>query len=570
MYHNIWLFVIFVALITLITKPLGLYIYQVYHGRKTWLDWFASPLERGYGKLLGINLKKEQTAKAYLISLLVFSCCALVVVFLILMLQGSLPLNPEHIQNMSWHQAFNTAASFVSNTNWQSYAGETAVSYFSQMVALAVQNFVSGAVGISVAVALFRAISRSDESTIGNFWSDLAKAIFWILLPLSIVIALIYVFQGVPQNLMAYIHAHTLAGTEQIIPQGPIASQEAIKSLGTNGGGIFNANSAHPYENPTSLTNFIQMLSIFAIGSALTYSFGKWVGNTKQGWFVLAVMGVLFITSLSIMTYAELKGMPSPNNISMTDLYGQTGHIANMEGKEMRFGIFQSTLYNTVSIAASDGGVNSMLDSYTPIGGAAALVNMALGEIIIGGVGTGMYGFLLFMLLSVFIASLMVGRIPSILGKRIEGTQMKWVMLGLLISPCCVLFFTALASVMPNISASLTNTGAHAFSEILYAYTSAANNNGSAFTGLNANTVFLNVTLGFAMLLGRFVTIIAVLMLAGSLVTKKRAQESEGYSLLSTTSMLFGALVVFTILIIGGLTIFPALSLGPILEYVTF
>lgn len=570
MYHNIWLFVIFIGVVILITKPLGMYIYNVYHGRKTYLDWFALPLERVYSKLMGADLKKEQSAKAYLFSLLVFSLFALLFVFVILMLQALLPLNPEHIQNMTWHQAFNTAASFVSNTNWQSYSGETGVSYFSQMTALTVQNFVSGAVGIAVAIALFRALARSNEKTIGNFWSDLGKAVFWILLPLCIVITIVYILQGVPQNLMDYVHAHTLSGAEQIIPQGPVASQEAIKSLGTNGGGFFNANSAHPYENPTALTNFIQVLSIFAIGAALTYTFGKWMGNTRQGWFILAVMGVLFILSLGIMTYAELKGMPNQYNTHIADIYGQSGHLANMEGKEMRFGIFQSTLYNTVSTSASDGGVNSMLDSYTPIGGAVALVNMALGEIIIGGVGTGMYGFLLFMLLSVFIASLMVGRIPSILGKRIEGTQMKWVMLGVLISPCCVLIFTAIAAVLPSTYASLTNTGAHGFSEILYAYTSASNNNGSAFTGLNANTVFFNVTLGLAMLFGRFVTITAVIMLAGSLVATKRATDQAGYSLLSTTSVLFGVLVLFTILIVGGLTIFPALSLGPILDYVTF
>ncbi len=570
MYHNIGLFIIFIGAVLLITKPLGSYVYNVYHGRKTWLDWFALPMEKGYSKLVGINLKKEQTAKEYLLSLLVFSLFALLFVFVILMVQALLPWNPAHIQNMTWHQAFNTAASFVSNTNWQSYSGETGVSYFSQMLALTVQNFVSGAVGIAVAIALFRAIARNNEATIGNFWSDLGKAVFWILLPLCIVITIVYVLQGVPQNLMAYVHAHTLSGAEQVIPQGPVATQEAIKSLGTNGGGFFNANSAHPYENPTALTNFIQVLSIFAIGAALTYTFGKWVGNTKQGWFILGVMLVLFVASLSVMTYAELKGMPGQNNAHIIDLYGQTTHLANMEGKETRFGIFQSTLYNSVATSASDGGVNSVLDSYTPIGGAVALVNMALGEIIIGGVGTGMYGFLLFMLLSIFIASLMVGRIPSMLGKRIEASQVKWVMLGLLISPCCVLVFTAIAAVMPDISSSLTNSGAHGFSEILYAYTSAANNNGSAFTGLNANTVFFNVTLGLVMLLGRFVAIIAVLMLAGSLVGTKRAIDSEGYSLLSTTSALFGVLVLFTILIVGGLTIFPALSLGPILDYVTF
>ncbi|WP_119344761.1 potassium-transporting ATPase subunit KdpA [Facilibium subflavum] len=569
MYQNYLLFIGFVAVIILLTKPLGNYIFNVYQGNKTCLDWFAQPLENLYKKVLGINLKKEQTAMAYLISVLLFSLMCFLFLFAILRLQAYLPFNPANIGSMSWDQAFNTAISFVTNTNWQSYSGETSVSYFAQMVGLSVQNFVSAAVGISVCIALIRGIARFEEKTIGNFWHDLGRAVFWLLLPLCIVITLIYIFQGVPQNLMAYVHAHTLAGGEQIIPQGPIASQEAIKSLGTNGGGFFNANSAHPYENPSIITNFIQAMSIFAIAAALTYTFGKWVKNTRQGWFILIVMGVLFLISLSVMTTAELYTIKPHMYPDLSDIYGQTHHLSNMEGKEMRFGICHSTLYNTVSTTASDGGINSVVDSYTPIGGGIALLNMALGEVIIGGVGAGLYGFLMFMILAVFIASLMIGRIPSFLGKRIQGAEMKWVMVALLISPFCVLIFTGIACTLPGIYESLSNSGAHGFSEILYAYTSAANNNGSAFAGLNANTPFLNITTGIAMLLGRFVTLGAVVVLAGKLVIKNQVSGDSTYTGLSTTSFLFGVLLLFTILIIGGLTIFPALSLGPVLDHLT-
>ena len=375
-----------------------------------------------------------------------------------------------------------------------------------------------------------------------------------------------YIFQGVPQNILAYLHVHTLAGAEQIIPQGPVASQEAIKSLGTNGGGFFNANSAHPYENPTLITNYIQMVSIFAIAAALTYTFGKWVGNTKQGWMVFAVMLVLFVISLLIMTFSELHGLDFLHNKHIQDIYGQVGHLSNMEGKETRFGIFNSTLYNTVPTSASDGGVNSVVDSYSAIGGMMAMLNMAIGEVIFGGVGAGFYGFFMFLMLAVFIGSLMIGRAPSFLGKRIEANDMKWTMFALLISPCCVLVFTGLAAIIPSVHQALTNSGAHGFSEILYAYISGSNNNGSAFAGLSANTSYLNITIGLSMLIGRFGVIFTVIMLAGSLVKKKRGSQMSEISSLDTTSIIFSVLVLFTILIIGGLTIFPALSLGPILD----
>lgn len=566
MYLNFIIFAIFIVIIALITKPLGNYIFKVFNNERTNLDWFARPFQRLYLLFLGESSRKEQTAKAYFVSLLSFSIMAFIFVFLILVLQGVLPLNPQEIKGMSFSQAFNTAISFVTNTNWQSYSGETGVSYFSQMIALAVQNFVSAAVGLSVAIALIRSIARHETATVGNFWNDLGKGVFWILLPISIVIAIVYVFQGVPQNIMAYLHVHTLVGSEQIIPQGPVASQEAIKSLGTNGGGFFGANSAHPYENPTLITNYIQMISIFAIPAALTYTFGKWVGNTKQGWTIFGVMLVLFIISLLIMTISELHGLDFLDSKHIQDIYGQVGHLSNMEGKETRFGIFNSTLYNTVSTSASDGGVNSVIDSYSAIGGMMAMLNMAIGEVIFGGIGAGFYGFFMFLMLAVFIGSLMIGRAPSFLGKRIEANDMKWTMLALLVSPCCVLVFTGIASVIPSVHASLTNSGAHGFSEILYAYISGANNNGSAFAGLAANTSYLNITIALSMFIGRFGIIFAVLMLAGSLVKKKRSSQICEISSLDTTSIIFSVLVFFTILIIGGLTIFPALGLGPILD----
>ncbi|APD51183.1 potassium-transporting ATPase subunit KdpA [Francisella hispaniensis] len=560
------LFALFIVTITLITKPLGSYIFRVFNNERTYLDWLAKPFQRVYLLVLGESSRKEQTAKAYFFSLVSFSVMAFVFVFVILLLQGILHLNPQEIKGMSFSQAFNTAVSFITNTNWQSYSGETSVSYFTQMLALAVQNFVSAAVGLSVAIALIRAVARHEATTIGNFWNDLGKGIFWILLPISIVIAIVYIFQGVPQNVMAYLHVHTLAGSEQIIPQGPIASQEAIKSLGTNGGGFFNANSAHPYENPTVITNYIQMVSIFAIAAALTYTFGKWVGNTKQGWLIFGVMFVLFIISLVVMTISELHGLDFLHSKDIQDIYGQVGHLSNMEGKESRFGVFYSTLYNTVSTSASDGGVNSVLDSYSPLAGMMAMLNMAIGEVIFGGVGAGFYGFFMFLMLAVFIGSLMIGRAPSFLGKRIEANDMKWTMFALLISPCCVLVFTGLAAVVPSVHQALTNSGAHGFSEILYAYISGANNNGSAFAGLSANTNYLNITIALSMLIGRFGIIFAVIMLAGSLVKKKRSLQMSEISSLDTTSFIFAILVFFTILLIGGLTIFPALGLGPILD----
>lgn len=566
MSYNFILFVVFIFTLVIITKPLGAYIFKVFNNEKTWFDWFAKPFQRVYLLILGESSKKEQSAKSYFFSLLSFSIMAFIFVFVVLLLQGLLPFNPQEIKGMWFSQAFNTAVSFVTNTNWQSYSGETGVSYFSQMLVLTVQNFVSAAVGLCVAIVLIRSVARHEAAKVGNFWNDLGKAIFWILLPISIIIAIVYIFQGVPQNIMAYLHVHTLAGSDQIIAQGPIASQEAIKSLGTNGGGFFNANSAHPYENPTIITNYIQMVSIFAIAAALTYTFGKWVGNTKQGWMIFAVMLVLFVISLMVMTISELHGLDFLNNKNIQDIYGQVGHLSNMEGKETRFGIFNSTLYNTVSTSASDGGVNSVMDSYSAIGGMMAMLNMAIGEVIFGGIGAGFYGFFMFLMLAVFIGSLMIGRAPSFLGKRIEANDMKWTMFALLVSPCCVLVFTGLAAVIPSVHQALTNSGAHGFSEILYAYISGSNNNGSAFAGLSANTSYLNITIALSMLIGRFGVIFAVIMLAGSLVKKKRSSQMSEISSLDTTSFIFSVLVFFTIVLIGGLTIFPALSLGPILD----
>ncbi|AXA34346.1 potassium-transporting ATPase subunit KdpA [Francisella adeliensis] len=563
---NFSLFIVFIFTLVIVTKVLGGYIFKIFNNKKTIIDWFAVPLENIYSKSIGVSLRKEQSAKAYFMSILMFSAVSFVFVMFILMSQYYLPFNPQHLEGMGFYQAFNTAASFVTNTNWQSYAGETSVSYFSQMTALCVQNFVSAAVGLSVAIALIRSIARHESTTVGNFWSDLSKSTFWILLPIAFILAVIYMSQGIPQNILEYVNAHTLNGATQIIPQGPIASQEAIKSLGTNGGGFFNGNSAHPYENPTVIVNYLQALSIFAIASALTYTFGKWVGNTKQGWSIFMIMLVLFVSSLLIMTVSELHGWGLSHNSNLQDTYGQVGHLSNMEGKEARFGIFNSTLYNTVSTSASDGGVNSVMDSYTPIGGMMAMINMALGEIIFGGIGAGLYGFFMFLMLAVFVGSLMIGRAPSFLGKRIDTVDMKWVMIGLLVSPCCVLVFTGLACVVPGVKESVFNSGAHGFSEILYAYISGSNNNGSAFAGLSANTPYLNTTIGLSMLIGRFGVIYAILKVCGSLVVKKRSSSYSEVSSLDTTSIIFSILVLFTILIVGGLTIFPALSLGPILD----
>jgi len=556
---TVLLYAFFIFLLVLIAKPFGSYMTAVFNGGRTFMDPILRPLEKGIYKICGIKPDVEHNWQQYAINIILFSFVGLILLYLILRLQAHLPLNPQHFSALTPDLAFNTASSFVGNTNWQAYGGESTLSYFSQMLGLAVQNFLSGAVGICVAIALIRAFARKSETTIGNFWVDLTRSVLWILLPICIILALIYVASGVPQNFLSYIHATTLEGAGQVIPQGPVATQEAIKSLGTNGGGFFNVNSAHPYENPTAITNFLQAFSIFAIGAALTYTFGKMVGNTKQGWTILCAMLVLFIISISIMYNAEMHVNP---HIAHDSVISEMG---NMEGKEVRFGVSGSVLYNNTATAASDGGVNSALDSYMPIGGAMALINMILGEVIIGGVGAGLYSILMYVLLSVFIAGLMVGRTPEYLGKKIESAEMKMAVIAILVTPLCVLLFTAIACVLKTALASVSNPGPHGFTQILYAFASSANNNGSAFGGLNSNTLFYNITTGLAILFGRFLMIIPILAIAGSLVQKKRAPESSGT--LATTGPLFAGLLIGVIILVAGLEFFPALSLGPIAEH---
>lgn len=561
-FSGVFQFVLLLICLLLLVKPLGLYISKVFTGESTWLDPVLCPIENTIYKITGIRAHEEQSWRRYAFCLFLFSALGFLLLFIILLTQQKLILNPAHVANMSFTLALNTAISFIANTNWQAYAGETGLSYFSQMFGLAVQNFLSAAISLCVAIALIRAFARSRATTIGNFWHDLTRSILWILLPLSIVLAIIYIWQGVPQNFHPYVTVHSIQGMQQIIPQGPVASQEAIKSLGTNGGGFFNANSAHPYENPTPITNFLQLFSIFAIAGALTYTFGRMVNDQKQGWMIFSVMLLLFAVGFVIMFTAELHGVMQINNLPIQDHFWHGSAIANFEGKETRFGIGGSVLYDQVATSASDGGVNSMLESYTPIGGAIALINMALGEIIIGGIGSGLYNMLLFVLLSVFIGGLMVGRTPEFLGKRVEGKEMKMVMLALLVSPLCILFFTALACVtQPNLLGISKPEG---FTEILYAYTSAAMNNGSAFAGLNANSIYYNLTLAIVILAGRFLTILPVLVLAGFVVQKQRKSMTKGT--LPTANGVFAVLLICVILIMAGLIIFPALALGPIAQ----
>ena len=552
---------LFVCCLLLLVKPLGLYIKKVFANEKTFLDKVMCPIELAIYRLCGIKGEQEQTWYQYAVSLIIFSFIGLIIVYTILRLQFYLPFNPQNFKGVASDLAFNTAASFTTNTNWQAYAGESTLSYFSQMAGLAVQNFLSAAVGIAVCIALIRAFARQGAKTIGNFWFDLVRAALWILLPISVLLAIVYVWQGVPENLHHYVHALTLTGGHQVIPQGPVATQEVIKSLGTNGGGFFNANSAHPYENPTPLTNFLQVLSIFVIGAALTNTFGRMVKDQRQGWTLLAAMGILFAISLFAMSYFELH---MPHKISAPHV--QILHAnQNMEGKEVRFGVMGSALYNTVTTSASNGGVNSMLDSYTPLGGGMALANMQLGEIIVGGAGAGLYGMLMYVLLAVFIAGLMVGRTPEFLGKKIEAREVKMVILALLIAPLGILLFTAIACVTPEGLAAIGEPGAHGFSQILYNFTTAFANNGSAFAGLNGNVPFYKILIGIGVILGRYCMIIPVLAVAGSLVKKPRLPQTSGSFV--TTGPIFVLLLIGTILLIAGLTFFPALSLGPIVEH---
>ncbi|HSW46589.1 MAG TPA: potassium-transporting ATPase subunit KdpA [Phycisphaerae bacterium] len=556
---------LYTGLLLVLVKPLGWYMTRVFNGERTPLSRLLHPMERLIYHVCGVDASREQHWTAYAVSMLSFNLTGVLILYGILRLQGLLWLNPQHMAAVPPDLAFNTAVSFTTNTNWQAYSGETAMSYFTQMVGLTVQNFVSAATGIALAIALVRGFARRSANSLGNFWVDLTRCVLYVLLPLSIVLALLLVWQGVPQNLRPYLSATTLEGTTQTIPQGPMASQEAIKQLGTNGGGFLNANCAHPYENPTPLANLINMVAILAVGAGLTNVFGRMVGDERQGWAILATMLLLFLAGVSVLYWAEAKGNPAfaVAGVDMSASDQQAG--GNMEGKETRFGIANSALFATATTDASCGAVNGMHDSFTPLGGMVPLVNILLGEIIIGGVGSGLYGMLVFAVLTVFIAGLMVGRTPEYIGKKIEAKEVKMAILAVLVLPLSILGLTALACVHPAGLKGPLNAGPHGFSEILYAFTSGTGNNGSAFAGLNANTPFYNVTVGLAMLIGRFVYMVPVLAVAGSLAAKRAVPASAGT--FPTHGPMFVILLTGVILIVGGLTFFPALTLGPIVEH---
>jgi K+-transporting ATPase ATPase A chain len=530
---------------------------RVFNGGRTWLSPVLRPLETLLYRSAGVDATREQHWLTYTVAMLLFHAAGFVALYALMRLQAALPFNPAEQSNVAPDLAFNTAVSFITNTNWQNYGGESTMSYLVQMLGLTHQNFLSAATGIVLAVALIRGFTRTSAKTVGNFWVDLTRCTLYVLLPICIPYALFLVWLGIPQTLGAYVDATTLEGAKQTIAVGPVASQVAIKMLGTNGGGFFNANAAHPFENPNALSNFVQMISIFAIGAGLTNVFGRMVGNQRQGWALLAAMGVLFLAGVAVTYWAEAAGT---NTLNALGLAG-----GNMEGKEVRFGIIASALFAVITTAASCGAVNAMHDSFTALGGMIPLINMQLGEIIIGGVGAGLYGMLLFTVLAVFVAGLMVGRTPEYVGKKIEAKEVKMAMLAILILPLMYLGWTAVAVVYPPAAASMANAGPHGFSEVLYAYTSQTANNGSAFAGLTGNTPFYNLTGAISMLIGRFWMIIPAMAIAGSLAQKKVVAASGGT--FPTTSGLFVGLLVGVILIVGGLTFFPALALGPIVEH---
>jgi K+-transporting ATPase ATPase A chain len=575
---------LYLVVLVALVKPLGWYMARVYEGEPCGLDRALGWLERSLYRLSGIDSKTEMGWRSYAICVLLFNAVGLVAVYLLLRLQGTLPLNPREFSGVPPDLSFNTAISFATNTNWQAYSGETTLSYLSQMLGLAVQNFLSAASGMAVLVALIRGLTRRSAQTLGNFWVDLTRSTLYILLPLSLILAVILVSQGVVQNFRDYRTVtlvqpvHTEKGdeiTEQTLPMGPAASQIAIKQLGTNGGGFFNVNSAHPYENPTPLSNFLEMLSILLIPASLCYTFGKMVGDTRQGWAVLAAMLVIFVPLVVGVAAAEQSGNPALSERGADQTASDLQAGGNMEGKETRFGIVNSSIWATATSAASNGSVNSMHDSYTPLGGMIPMWLIQLGEVIFGGVGCGLYGMLMFVIVAVFIAGLMVGRTPEYLGKKIEAYEMKMASLVILIPPLVVLIGTAIAVLGPGLKFDdpvkgadqdcLSNPGAHGFSEVLYAFSSAANNNGSAFAGLNVNNGFYNTALGVAMLMGRFWLKIGILAVAGSLVRKKYTPPSAGT--LPTHTPLFVTMVVGTVLLVGALTFVPALALGPIVEH---
>ncbi|ADV10954.1 potassium-transporting ATPase subunit KdpA [Mesorhizobium ciceri] len=555
---NGWIqILVYCGIVILLVKPLGGYMHRVFDGDRTLLSPLFGPLERGLYRVCGTSEREEQHWTTYAVALLLFNLAGFLVLYALQRLQGSLPYNPAGMTAVEPGLAFNTAASFMTNTNWQNYGGESTMSYLVQMAGLTVQNFVSAATGIAIAIALIRGFARASGKSIGNFWVDMTRSTLYLLLPFCVVLTLAYVWLGMPQTLGAYVNATTLEGAQQTIAVGPVASQVAIKMLGTNGGGFFNANAAHPFENPDAISNLIQMVSIFAIGAALTNVFGRMIGNQRQGWAILSAMGVMFIAGVAICYWAEAAGNP------LVHALGIDG--GNMEGKETRFGIALSALFAVITTAASCGAVNAMHGSFTALGGMIPIINMQLGEVIVGGVGAGLYGILMYIVVAVFVAGLMAGRTPEYLGKKIEAKEVKMAMLAILCLPLAMLIFTAIAVVLPTGVASMGNAGPHGFSEVLYAYTSAAANNGSAFGGLSGNTPWYNITIGIGMLMGRFLVIIPALAIAGSLVAKKTVPASAGT--FPTDGPLFVGLLIGVILIVGGLTFFPALAVGPIIEH---
>jgi K+-transporting ATPase ATPase A chain len=563
MTFNGWIQIsVFLIAVLALTRPLGVYLYHVFEGRNKPFAGILRPLEKIIYRLCGIDPDEDQDWKTYALSLLLFSLASFLVTYGILRFQGFLPLNPEKLKNVPVWLALNTAASFTTNTNWQAYAGETTMSHFSQMAGLAWQNFISAAAGIGAAMALARGLVRRPVSGrtpgVGNFWTDLVRGILYVFLPLCFAAALVLVSTGVVQNLGPSRHAVTLEGREQTLPMGSVASQEAVKMLGTNGGGFFNANSAHPFENPSPLSNFLEMVMIFAIPSALTFTYGLMAGNRRQGWVIWTAMAVLFLSGVSFAYWAESRPSPAMAGLSAS-------HSGNMEGKETRFGIAASALFATATTDASCGAVNAMHDSFTPLGGLVPLLNIQLGEIVFGGVGAGLYGMVVFVILTVFIAGLMVGRTPEYLGKKIEAREMTFSMLYILVFPMIVLGFTAWAAVWPEALSSLGNSGPHGFSEILYAYTSATGNNGSAFAGLDSCSNWFNITLSLSMLAGRFLMIVPVLAIAGSMAGKKTLPQGPGT--FQTDGMMFLVLLLSVIVIVGALTFLPALTLGPVAEH---
>jgi potassium-transporting ATPase potassium-binding subunit len=548
---------LYCAIIVAITPVLGAYMTRVFNDERTFLSPVLRPIEAAIYWAGGVDEKREQHWLMYVVGMLLFHVGGFLILYVLMRVQALLPFNPAEQSAVAPDLSFNTAVSFITNTNWQNYGGEGTLSYLTQMLGLTHQNFLSAATGIVLALVLIRGFARASMKTVGNFWVDITRCTLYILMPICVVATLFLVWQGMPQTLGPYVDATTLEGAKQTIAVGPVASQVAIKMLGTNGGGFFNANAAHPFENPTALSNYLQIILIFALGASLTNVFGRMVGNQRQGWAILAVMGVLFIAGVIVCYWAEANGTTALNALGLTG--------GNMEGKEVRFGIVASALFAVITTAASCGAVNAMHDSFTALGGMIPLINIQLGEIIVGGVGAGMYGMLLFVIISIFVAGLMVGRTPEYVGKKIEAKEVKMAMLAILVLPLMYLGWTAVAAINPQALPQLGNAGPHGFSEMLYLYTSSTGNNGSAFAGISANTMFFNITGAVAMFVGRFFMIIPAMAIAGSLVEKKSVPPSTGT--FPTTGGLFIGLVVGVIVIVGGLTFFPALALGPLVEH---